>query len=1063
MRRAAALALRWRLENRGGALGCIGSLSNAVAVPVAPVAGRARPFGGDAASGPSAPTPRYPRRPSAPGADPYAWIRTADPRGELGRYLAQESRMYRAAGLASGGAPAARRAIERAEAAWPASPSSSSSSSSSLDNGAGRAEPSGPYEYWQQGPDGSGGGGWALMRRRRRSQGEGAAPSADTTATTTTTTAAAAAAEAVLSSADVRADAALAARRLFKGRRWLPAARAAANELFGPGHDQVPPDVRLSRDHALVAYLLPYAPSASGDAAAAAGRAPPPEGSALLVVRAAAASPGPLPPLAMVRAVTGAEFSPWFDRGDPCVYYVEPDVKTGRPACVRRRSVLVGGGGGGGGGGGACEDESAILFNEPDPRFFVALTRTKDWRALAVNSHSKVSSEVRLLMRGQRRGQSEGGRPSPAALAATAPTASPPPPSLMLVAPRRPGVEYFVEHWRGRALVLTNAPELFLSGEGKAAGGPAAAAAPAAAPPICSSSPCSAGGRDYALLAAPVVAVDDYDGAAASAPPWRLGPFVELAPEPRGRCSVAASAAAAAARDASGGGDDDNDDDQRQEEIAATADMDVFDAGVVLQQRDAAGRPALSVVVVAVAAAAAEEEGGGKKETAAAAPPVLLRTVGLPRWALELEPAANQDPSSPVFRFDLSSPCRPPLPYEMDLATAVVRPRPAVISSPPPPPPSPSFAATARPTRRQTRAPASPPPFPPDLVYRRVVVPCLPVDGPDEGVPLTLLQRRPRRGSEPPAPAPVALLESYGAYGRPLEAGWRADRAAAALDRGWIVALAHARGGGELGRRWHRAGRASRKGRSARDVLACARWLAREGLARPAGGIALCGASAGAVAAAGALLLEPALFGAAVLEVPFVDALAEMEGAAAGTAPVVAAAAALDLLAQHELDEWGDDDDDGDDGDDDDDDDRKGEDEDEDERVGRATTTTLRALERGACPYQALLRMARRAREGGGPAPALPPLLLTAAADDARVRLQGVVRFAALYRDVSAAGARAGAGGGRPSAAPPPLVLLRVAAGGGHFGGGTAASDAGEVAEHHEFVRRAMQGGRGVV
>jgi hypothetical protein len=300
------------------------------------------------------------------------------------------------------------------------------------------------------------------MRRKRRRRPE----AGETTPSTTEAV--------VLSAADVRADAALAARRLFK-KGLLTS--TAADDLFGPGHYQVPPDVRLSRDHALVAYLLPYAPSASVAAAA------PAEGAALLVVRAAAAAaaaPKPLPPLAMVRAVTGAEFSPWFDQGDPCVYYVEPDQGTGRPACVRRRSVSVGGAGNGGYGGGTSEDGDAVIYDEPDPRFFVALTRTKDWKALVVNSHSKVSSEVRLLMR---RRQGEGGcAPAEAAALGATTTSATSTPSLLLVAPRRQGVEYFAEHWRGRVLVLTNAPELFLAGEEKAAAGSAAVTAAA---PVC--------------------------------------------------------------------------------------------------------------------------------------------------------------------------------------------------------------------------------------------------------------------------------------------------------------------------------------------------------------------------------------------------------------------------------------------------------------------------------------------------------------------------------------------------------------------------------------------------
>jgi protease II len=907
MRRARAAvggaAARWMQRRSGGAAGPAAAATARFATTPAP--------------------PRYPCRPDEHG-DPYGWMRTADPDGELSRYLAQEARLYRSAGLgSSAGWAATRGAIER----------------QAEGEGGGHRdapEPSGPYEYWQQ--DDELPRGWMLMRRRRRE--------ADS-------------ASCCLSAEHVRRDAALAVRRLFPCAAARPSfffssSRHRPEDLFGPDFDSLAPEVRLSRDHGLIAYLLPYAPSAA--ARSREERELPPDGASLLVVRAVASGPE-APPLAMFRAATGAEFSPWTEEErapGAALYYVEPDARTGRPWRVCRRRLSEAGDGNGG---------DPVLFEEHDPRHFVALTRTKDWRALVVNSHSKLSSEVRLMLGPGASGGGGGG------VNGLAPDDVPS--SLLLIAPRRPGVEYFVEHRQGRVLVLTNAPELFLSREGATAD-PAAAA--------------SSTGRDYALLAAPLL-VDE-------PPTWRLGPFEMLAPEPRGRCRVATSAAA-----------DDDDDAAANNSpalapLAATTDLDVFDAGIVLQQRDAVGRPALSVVSIS-------DDGAS-----------VLRA-RLPRWALELEPHANQDASSSSssspFRFDLSSPSRPPEPHELDLSTGEVRP-------------------LVLPLQRRRAAAA------PRLVCRRLVAPCLPGDGDGDGdedeqagVPITVLYRASTKTpTDLSLPlARVAVLEAYGAYGRPLEASWRADRAALALERGWVFALAHARGGGELGRRWHWLGRGSRKARSARDVVAAARFLVREGFVEEGeddrGGassnsrrIALMASSAGAVAAAGALLAEPQLFGAAVLEVPFVDALAEMRGIGGGAA-AEAADHPLDLLAQHEQDEWGDDDDDDD--------------------KDAAQTKRFRALERGACPYQALLHLSRQ-----GDRRALPPLLLTAAADDARVRPQGVARFAALYRDAA------------PQST---AVLLRLAAEGGHLGGSTCAGDAGEAAELYEFVRRWVEEERG--
>ena len=155
-------------------------------------------------------------------------------------------------------------------------------------------------------------------------------------------------------------------------------------------------------------------------------------------------------------------------------------------------------------------------------------------------------------------------------------------------------------------------------------------------------------------------------------------------------------------------------------------------------------------------------------------------------------------------------------------------------------------------------------------------------------VPLTLLQAR-NRG--PPGPV---LLEVYGAYGQPLEADFRPHRLAL-LRRGWAVALAHVRGGGELGRRWHAAGRGAAKGASVSDLLACATALLDMGVAAP-GRIAGHAVSAGGLTLAAAAASSPELFSALILEAP----LADWAGALASPAGMAHA------LAAHEMDEWGD-------------------------------------------------------------------------------------------------------------------------------------------------------------
>jgi oligopeptidase B len=92
------------------------------------------------------------------------------------------------------------------------------------------------------------------------------------------------------------------------------------------------------------------------------------------------------------------------------------------------------------------------------------------------------------------------------------------------------------------------------------------------------------------------------------------------------------------------------------------------------------------------------------------------------------------------------------------------------------------------------------------------------------------------------------------------------------VDRGFIYAIAHVRGGGEKGDAWHEAGRLASKVNSFTDFLAVAEHLVREGLTRP-GRIVASGASAGGMLVGAAVNMRPDLFGGVYAEVPFVDCL----------------------------------------------------------------------------------------------------------------------------------------------------------------------------------------------
>ncbi len=122
-------------------------------------------------------------------------------------------------------------------------------------------------------------------------------------------------------------------------------------------------------------------------------------------------------------------------------------------------------------------------------------------------------------------------------------------------------------------------------------------------------------------------------------------------------------------------------------------------------------------------------------------------------------------------------------------------------------------------------------------------------------------------------PAPTFLL-GYGAYGYPYDMGF--DSAVVSLlDRGVMVATAHIRGGGEMGTRWHDAGRMMNKKNTFTDFIAAAEYLIAAG-ETDAKRLAINGRSAGGLLMGAVLNLRPDLFTAAVVEVPFVDVLNTM-------------------------------------------------------------------------------------------------------------------------------------------------------------------------------------------
>jgi oligopeptidase B len=119
-----------------------------------------------------------------------------------------------------------------------------------------------------------------------------------------------------------------------------------------------------------------------------------------------------------------------------------------------------------------------------------------------------------------------------------------------------------------------------------------------------------------------------------------------------------------------------------------------------------------------------------------------------------------------------------------------------------------------------------------------------------------------------------AVLYGYGSYEVSTDPAFRASRLSL-LDRGFVYAIAHIRGGGEMGRGWYDAGKLEHKSNTFTDFVACAEHLLAHGYAAP-GRLAARGGSAGGLLMGAVLNLRPELFAAVVAEVPFVDVVTTM-------------------------------------------------------------------------------------------------------------------------------------------------------------------------------------------
>ncbi|NIM02354.1 MAG: prolyl oligopeptidase family serine peptidase [Acidobacteria bacterium] len=140
-----------------------------------------------------------------------------------------------------------------------------------------------------------------------------------------------------------------------------------------------------------------------------------------------------------------------------------------------------------------------------------------------------------------------------------------------------------------------------------------------------------------------------------------------------------------------------------------------------------------------------------------------------------------------------------------------------------------------------------------------------------ERVPISLVHRR---GLELDGDNPL-LLYGYGSYGSTHTDPSFQSLRLSLIDRGFVFAIAHVRGGGDLGRPWYDAGKLEHKTNTFTDFIACAEHLIDAGYTSP-GRLAIRGGSAGGLLVGAVVNMRPELFRAAVAKVPFVDVINTM-------------------------------------------------------------------------------------------------------------------------------------------------------------------------------------------
>jgi oligopeptidase B len=250
-----------------------------------------------------------------------------------------------------------------------------------------------------------------------------------------------------------------------------------------------------------------------------------------------------------------------------------------------------------------------------------------------------------------------------------------------------------------------------------------------------------------------------------------------------------------------------------------------------------AGRRIVEIVALAGHVARLEREDGLERLVIRRKSDGSEHTVEFGEEAYALELAAAHEYDTTILRFSYSSPTTPSRTFDYDAETQV------------------------RTLRKEQQVPSGHDPS--AYVVRRIDV----ATADEEKVPITVLHRK---GLRLDRSAPL-FLEGYGAYSFAFRASFDANLFSL-VDRGFVYAIAHVRGGLEKGERWRNAGRLHNKRNSFSDFIAAAEHLIASGYTS-AGRIVARGDSAGGLLVGAVANQRPDLFAGIIARVPFVDAL----------------------------------------------------------------------------------------------------------------------------------------------------------------------------------------------